>query len=227
MNCLDFHREKLADPRRLSAEARAHAQTCASCNAFARSVDEAERQLEQVLAAPVPDGLVDRVLLHAPGRRRASWRHWAVAAGMALAIAAGVTALRPGDDKYARLAIEHVVLEPESLTTMRNAGPEAFRAALQAFGGSLKQPLENVRYVMLCPVDGGVGWHVVFETPDGLATLILVPDKPLHAVQQASTGGWSSLARPAKKGYYAIVTTSHAATARAERLLRERIDWDA
>jgi hypothetical protein len=226
MNCLEFHREKLADPHRLSPEARSHAQTCASCGAFARSVDEAERGLEQALATPVPEGLADRIILRSRTRNR-TWRAWALAAGIVLAVAAGFAGLRPGEDRYARLAIEHVVMEPESFTTMRNAGPEAFRAALQAFGGSLKQPLENVRYVMLCPVEGGFGWHVVFETPEGLATLILVPDKPLHVVQQASTRGWNALARPAKNGYYAIVTSSSAATARAERLLRERVDWDA
>lgn len=226
MNCLDFHREKLADPRRLSAEACAHAQTCASCGAFARSVDETERGLEQALATPVPEGLADRIILRSHTRNR-TWRAWALAAGVVLAIAAGLTGLRPGEDRYARLAIEHVVMEPESLTSPRNAGPEAFRAALQAFGGSVRQPLENVRYVTLCPVDGGFGWHVVFDTPEGLATLILVPDKPLRSVQHASTRGWSALARPTKHGYYAIVTSSQAATARAERLLRERVDWDA
>lgn len=226
MSCLDFHREKLADPRRLSAEARAHAQTCASCSAFARSVDEAERNLEQALAAPVPEGLADRIILRSRTRNR-TWRAWALAAGIVLAVAAGFAGLRPGEDRDARLAIEHVVMEPESFTTMRNAGPEAFRAAVQEFGAAVKQPLEHVRYVTLCPVKGGFGWHVVFETPDGLATLILVPGKPLQAEQKTSTGAWSALARPAKNGYYAIVTTSDAATARAERLLRERVDWDA
>jgi len=226
MNCLEFHREKLADSRRLSPEARSHAQTCASCDAFARSVDEAERGLEQALATSVPEGLAERIILRShPGKR--TWRAWALAAGIVLAVAAGFAGLRPGEDKYARLAIEHVVMEPESFTTMHNAEPEAFRAAVQEFGAAVKQPLEHVRYVKLCPVEGGFGWHVVFETPDGLATLILVPGKPLQAEQKASAGAWSALARPAKKGYYAIVTSSAAATARAERLLRERVDWDA
>jgi hypothetical protein len=226
MNCLEFHREKLADPRRLSPEARSHAQTCASCDAFARSVDETERGLEQALATPVPEGLADRIILRSRTRNR-TWRAWALAAGIVLAIAAGFAGLRPGEDRYARLAIEHVVMEPESFTTMRNAGPEAFRAAVQQFGATVRQPLEHVRYVTLCPVEGGFGWHVVFETPDGLATLILVPGKPMQTEQKASTGAWSAVARPAKQGYYAIVTSSQAATARAERLLRERVDWDA
>jgi hypothetical protein len=228
MNCLDFHREKLADPRRLSAAGHAHAKSCAACAAFARSVDDAENELERSLATPVPDGLADRVLLHAGGARRLTWRVWALAAMLVLALALGLANREdPAEpaQEYARLAIEHVAMEPESLTTVRNADPAAFRSVIESFGGTLKAPLESIRYVRLCPLEEGMGWHVVFDTSEGLATLILVPDKPLRSTQTASTKGWSALVRPAGNGYYAIVTASSAATARVDRLMSERIDW--
>src|SRR5436189_575126 len=57
MNCLEFHREKLADPRRLSAEARAHARACANCAAFAPSVAEGAARNDPLYPA-------------LPGRRR-------------------------------------------------------------------------------------------------------------------------------------------------------------
>lgn len=230
MNCLEFHREKLADPRRLSAAARSHAEACASCHAFARSVDDAERGLEQALAVPVPEALAERIVLRSRGEQGTRWPLWALAASVMLALAISLGffhGARNTQDGYARLAIEHVVKEPESLTTVRNADPEAFRAALQSLGGSLRQPLEQIRYVRLCPVEEGFGWHIVFDTPDGLATLLLIPQKRLDAVQQASASGWNALARPARGGYYAIVTASPAATSRVEQLLRERVNWDA
>ncbi len=226
MNCLEFHREKLADPRRLSAEAQAHANDCPSCAAFARSVDEGERDLQRALAVPVPEGLADRVLLRARGRR-ALWQVWALAAGVALAVTFGILFYGKSQDEYARLAIEHVVMEPESLTTVRNADAEAFRALLQSSGGTLKAPLGTVRYIKLCPVEDGTGWHIVLETPEGLATLIIVPGKTLSAAQVASTGGWSALVRPTRRGYYAVVTTSSRATSRLDRLISERIEWRA
>jgi len=228
MNCLEFHREKLADPRRLSAEAQAHAQACASCAAFARSVDESDQRLEEALASPVPDGLADRIILRSRTKNRA-WRAWALAASVVLAVAVGLSFVREpknAADQYARLAIEHVMMEPESLTTVRNADPPALRTIVQDFGGTLKALPGTIRYIRLCPVEDGTGWHIVFETPEGLATLILVPEKPLRATQSASAGGWNAMARPAGGGYYAIVTASAAATSRFERTVEERIDWN-
>jgi hypothetical protein len=230
MNCLDFHREKLADPRRQSQPALAHEHECASCAAFARSVDENERALERALAAPVPEGLAERALLRARTGRRFVWRRRALAAaGILVAVPLGFALIRgPAQppDQYARLAIEHVTLEPESLTTLRNADPEALRAVLQNFGGRLKAPLGQVRYIRLCPVEEGFGWHIVFDTPEGLATLILVPGRQLDATQTLSAGGWSALARPTQRGYYAVVTASAAATSRVDELLRARVDWN-
>ena len=226
MNCLEFHRLKLADPRRPSAEAQAHAQSCPGCLAFARSVDETEAQLQQALATPVPEGLADRVLLRRRGSARRPWYAWALAASVALGIALGVGYFRSAPpDGYARLMIEHVVMEPESFTTVHNADAEAFGSLVRDFGGTLKAPLGRIRYVKLCPVEDGTGWHIVFETPDGLATLILVPDKRVSAKSAASAGGWNALVQPVARGYYAVVTASSEATARTDRTIRERIDW--
>ena len=226
MNCLELRRCKLADPRRLPEEARAHLAGCAACAAFAREVDAAEYELERTLAVPVPDGLADRAILHA-GAPRAAWRRWALAASALLALALAAWSLRrpEASDAYARLAIEHVVMEPQSLTTVRKADAAAFRAVVEDFGATLKEMPGRVRYIRLCPVEGGYGWHVVFETPDGLATLLLVPRQRLAETQTASAGGWNALARPVRGGYYAIVTASAAATASFDRMIRECIRW--
>ena len=226
MNCLEFHRLKLADPRRLSADAQAHAQSCPGCLAFARSVDETEAQLQQALATPVPEGLADRVLLRRHSSARGAWHAWALAASVTLGIALGVGYFRSApSDVHARLMIEHVVMEPESFTKVHNADAEAFGSLLRDFGGTLKEPLGRIRYVKLCPVEDGTGWHIVFETPDGLATLLLVPDKRVSAKSAASASGWNALVQPVPRGYYAVVTASSEATDRIDRVIRERIDW--
>jgi hypothetical protein len=227
MNCLDFRRHKLADPRRLPADAQAHLRACPTCAAFSCEVDEAEAALERSLAVPVPEGLAERAILHAHAPRRA-WRRWALAAAVLLAMAIGALRFlwqpaQPNVD--APLAIEHVVMEPESFTTVRNADAQRFRAVVQEFGGTLQELPGTIRYIRLCPVEGGYGWHIVFETPQGLATLLLVPGKPLPASQSASTASWSALARPVRGGYYAIVTPSADATARFDKRVRDCIHW--
>ena len=230
MNCLEFHRDKLADPHRLAREAQAHAAECAACREFAQGVDDAERGLERAFAVPVPEGLADRVLLRARfGHAR--WKPWALAASLLVAVAIGFAAFTlrsPADDQYARLAIEHVALEPESFTKLHGTDMEALGEMIRTSGGGkLKASLGTIRYVKLCPVDGGTGWHIVFETPEGLATLLVVPGKPPAALQRASSGEWSALVSPTRVGYYAVVTPSAAKTTQVDRLVRSRIDWDA
>jgi Protein of unknown function (DUF3379) len=225
MNCLEYRRSKLSDPRRLPAEAQAHELECAQCARFAREVDDTDASVAEALAVRVPEGLAERVLLR---RRPARWRWtpWALGAGLALAVAAVVHPFKPNaSEQYARLAIEHVVMEPESLTTERGNDPTVVGAALRSFGGTMKEPIGPVRYVRLCPVEGGTGLHIVFETPEGLATLILVPDKRIAAAAVADAAGWDALVQPAPRGYYAVVTASRAGTIAADRLIRQRIDW--
>jgi uncharacterized protein DUF3379 len=228
MNCLEYRRSKLVDPRRLPPDAQAHERECAQCSAFAREVDDMDASVADALDVRVPEGLPERALLR---RRpaRSAWTPWALAAGLVLAFAA--VAMHPREDPaaggYARLAIEHVAMEPESLTTERGNVPGALPAVLRSFGGTLKEPIGRVRYVRLCPEQEGTAWHVVFETPEGLATLILVPDKHVTAAAEVQAGPLNALVQPAARGYYAVVTTSREKTLAADRLIRRRIDWSA
>jgi hypothetical protein len=228
MNCLEFRREKLADPRRVSSEAQAHASSCSACAAFAREVDDSERALDRALMVPVPEGLADRIIFESR-RPRPAWRAWALAASLVMAVALGSAfwdVQKKGDD-YARLAIEHVVMEPESFAVMRNPDPATFRTVVENLGGSVKDIPGKIRYIKLCPFEDGLGWHVVFETPEGLATLFLVPGKKPKAVQTASVDGWNALVHPMERGYYAIVTASSNTTSRFLQMLRDCIVWNA
>lgn len=228
MNCLEFRRLKLADPRRLPEDALAHANDCAGCLAFARSVDESEAALERTLAVAVPEGLADRILLRQGGERRVSRRSFALAATVLLAAAAGgiVIARRDKDSSHeARIAIEHVLEEPQSLTSFYNADPERLATIVREFGGTLREPLGRLRYIKLCPVEQGSGWHIVFEAPQGLATLILVPGRPIGAAATASLGGFTARVEPVRAGYYALVTDSAASTTAVSKLIKQRVHW--
>jgi hypothetical protein len=229
LNCLEFRRAKLAEPRDLSESARAHALNCASCTAFAQSVDDGDAEILRAAAVPVPEGLADRVLLHATGTVRPAWRAWAMAASVVLAVGlATVVFVQSPRESYARLAIEHVVDEPESLTTRYRADGATVEVALRSVGASIRSPLGQVRYIRLCPWEGGrTAWHVVFETPQGLATLILVPDMQVRSESDASASGWNAIVKPTQGGFYAIVTSSPETTARTADLLRTHVNWDA
>lgn len=234
MNCLEFHRQKLADPRRLSAAAQSHARACPDCLAFAQSIDETDARIEHALLVAVPDGLADRVLLRNSGASRPAWQAWAFAASIVLAVALGAGYFRDlprneskntRPDQYALLAIEHVAGEPGSFTMLYNTEPSVFREAIRSVGAEVKAPIGRIRYVKLCPWGESTGWHIVFETPHGLATLILVPGAHISAPATASENGWSAHVQPADRGYYAVVTGSEKTTLLINRLLTERIRW--
>ncbi len=251
MNCLDFHRHKLADPRRLCADAQRHARECRECSAFAQSVDVSDTRLEQALNVAVPDGIAERVLLRQSGAFRPAWRAWALAASVILAVALGVYrfgGLAPGEFRhaapapvaqnipapaastvqalaYARLAIAHVAEEPGSSTKLHNTEPAILREAMRSIGAELREPIGRVRYVKLCPWGPGSGWHIVFETPHGLATLILVPGQPPDAAATASEQGLSALVQPAHRGYYAVVTASAETTRLVDRMFAAHVRW--
>ncbi|MBK6864398.1 MAG: DUF3379 family protein [Ideonella sp.] len=146
-----------------------------------------------------------------------------LAASVVLTFAFGILQWKDtGSQDYARLAIEHVMHEPESFTSARLADPELFRRVMHTFGGEMQASLGKVRFMKLCPVPEGTGWHIVFETEQGqLATLILIPGKRMQAQsEQAKVGGWNALARPGGQGFYAVITDSPDSLGQVDALVR-------
>lgn len=72
MNCFQFRRLLLVEPRQLTPEQRAHRDECASCARLVRGVEQLEERLQKAALVPVPEGLAERVLLrhkiHSPNR---------------------------------------------------------------------------------------------------------------------------------------------------------------
>src|SRR5262249_54445527 len=89
-NCIDFRREKLADPRRLTEAAEEHLIACPACQAFSRRVNAGERMLQQTVAIDVPDGLAERILVGSRARTRSPFKLWALAASVVFSLGLGV-----------------------------------------------------------------------------------------------------------------------------------------
>ena len=226
--CLEFRRAKLADPGRLPAQARSHALDCPGCRDFARRIDAAEHDTARVLEVPVPDGLAERVILQARARAgQPAWRLGALAASVVLSVLLGMATWLPaGQQDYARFAIEHVLHEADDVINRRLADTKEFGTVLARFGGELQAPIGKVRYMKLCPVPGGTGWHVVIDTEHGPATLLLIPAARGTAERlEAEMKGLMAMARPGGDGYYAVVTESRESLEAISGMLNERVSW--
>lgn len=110
MNCLEFRRLLLAQPRDKTAEQMAHSALCPGCAAAAAEAEAFEARLSNVMRVPVPDGLADKVLLRQKmppqrsrglqarlaallgmgGRPRMAYAAWAAAAVLVMGIAVGL-----------------------------------------------------------------------------------------------------------------------------------------
>jgi|GEM_PF-984183 len=246
MNCLTYRRLKLEDPRHLPNAALAHMRACPACERFSIEINESEAHLAAVLDVPIPEGLADRIILQRKLHGKTNWtwlanafsntspRLYALAASVVLTIAIIGNLSKNFNSQditshdYAKLAIAHVKHEPEAFTNVRDVDPEYLRTVMHNFGGTLQAPLGRVRYMTLCPVAGGTGWHIVFETEDGLATLILVPTQKMDVPSiQASEDGWTAIAQPGGQGYYAIITHSAESLKKVDALVKQRVRWES
>jgi hypothetical protein len=220
MNCLEFRRASLSDPRRLDAAAMEHAEQCPACRDFHARGLEAESRLAAVLRVKVPEGLHARVLDRtAAARRPVRWL--ALAASLLVAVAIAFFAAAPGNDPVALAGIDFVMYEEAQ--AIADAKPTDFRVlakVAQAMGVSLSEQLGEIRYVGTCPFAGTTAHHVLVKTPLGKVTLLLVPDRPLGSRVVATAHGMQAAIVPVKAGSVAIIGGSGRSVVRTETLLK-------
>lgn len=221
MNCIDFRRLVLVDPRHVDEEARAHAAECAACRDVLEKQREADDRLFAGLQVPVPDGLADRILV-ARGRRKPAPRWaWAMAATLVLAVGIGFVGREfLAKDPLGGEAIHHVAEEQQSFTTIHAVDNGFLPAVLAEQGFRAVVALGQVTYTRICPMDGRTARHIVIRTADGPVTLFLMPDDPNRRRRSMTErDGMIAVTMPAGKGSIAIVASSREQALKVERAL--------
>ncbi|MGE0559394.1 MAG: DUF3379 family protein [Burkholderiales bacterium] len=238
MNCLEFRRLILADPRRLDDDQKAHLVACPACSALTAELAEFDNMVAQTSAVPVPDGLADRVLLRHNLRSHTKRWTWALAASLLIGLSLGwelrktanvgmdprqaavvTPASALGNNHPAVAAISYVIdHEPRLLLENRTGDPVVLKDALSRLG--IKLPPEAVvTHLGKCPVPGGTGEHVVLETREGKATLILVPGQSFGPRVVVADRDKAAVVHSSGSGGYILITDSPKKTQAVERLL--------
>lgn len=245
MNCFEFRRLTLADPRRRTEEQQEHMAHCASCAALAKEMESFETAIHQAAAVPVPEGLAERILLRQRMAARSGWRAWlerpaatgwwALAASLVIGISVGAYFFRdPGPQQQeqqifaaatlgerhpAVAAISYVLdNEPRLLAANASGDIEVMHRALARLG--LKLPAgAGVRYLGKCPVPNGEGEHLVLDTTYGRVTLILVPDQAIAPRVVVTYRSKAALAAPVRSGGIILVANSPETLAKVEKIL--------
>ena len=222
MNCIDFRRLVLVDPRHLDEAARAHAAECVACRDVLERQRESDDRLFGALQVPPPDGLADRILV-AQGLRPGRTRHaWAIAATLVLAVGVGLASrVYFQQDPLGLEAIEHVAHEPQAFTTVAAVDSSYLASALAGQGLKAVVALGQVTYTRICPMAGRTAHHIVIRTAEGPITLFLMPDDPVRRERRmADDGGMTAMVMPAARGSLAIVASSAAQVLAVEKALR-------
>jgi hypothetical protein len=223
MNCIEFRRAVLADPRRLGAEAARHGEQCGACRDFYARGVEAEARLAAALRVPVPEGLRARLLDRTAAARRAS-RWLALAASLVLAVAIGLFVGSQRPDPLALAAIDFVVFDEAQ--AVADAKPTDWKELIRVtgeMGVSLPEQLGEMYYICVYPFVAGPAHHLLVKTPHGKVTLLLIPDRPVASRLAGSAYGLKAVILPAAKGgSVLIVGDSVRGVQRAESLLKSR-----
>ncbi|MEO8144519.1 MAG: DUF3379 family protein [Betaproteobacteria bacterium] len=219
MNCLQFRRATLADPRRLEHWATRHAEECPACRAFYAQELELENRLEEALRVDVPQRLTERALArHA--RPPLSRRWLALAAGLLMSGTAGFFLGAQRQDPVALAGIDFVVFDEAQ--TLFDPKPTDWKALVRtAAGMGVRIPDGNsdIRFVCVYAFAAGEALHLLARTPAGKVTVLLLPGRPAAARASAAARGLQALVLPAARGSVVIVGASSDSVARTERLL--------
>ena len=228
MNCLEFQRELNADPRRLSADALGHAETCPDCARRMAGQFRQEARWEAELQIATPVGMEDRILLATRFGRQKRQRSYAIAAvlvaSVAVAVSMNVMGPQPGAQDLAVIAVDHVQAEPEHLHETHAVNAATLNSLFARVGAQVQGPLP-VTFAGACVLPGGTGGHIVMATSQGRVTLMLMPNGKTDVVVHRTIGNLLVEVNAARHGSYSLVAPNERALVEAKAILARNLRW--
>jgi hypothetical protein len=176
--------------------------------------------IRRALAEP-PD-----VRVRAAPRAVPRWREYALAAGVALAMTAGLAVwlLRPSDT-LAREVVAHVEGEPDSWLSSHGVSAGEIGHALQRSGIGLDLASDRIVYAQSCWFRGHYVPHLVVQTAQGPATVLILRNQRVNARQTFHEAGMSGVIVPAPQGSLAVLTRGGANVETLAMQMQQDVRW--
>lgn len=209
-----------ADPDAAAGELEEHLRGCTGCRAVREELRRLNADIRRALDDP-PNIRVTR-----PRRAAPAWREYALAAGVVLAMAAGLAVwlLRPSDS-LAREVVAHVEAEPESWLSEHNVSAGSIDHALQRSGIALDLASDKIVYAQSCWFRGHYVPHLVVETAHGPVTVLILRREPVRERHEFREAGMSGVIVPAGDGSIAVLARGHGRVDDVALQLREEVHW--
>lgn len=183
MNCTEFQRRLLIDPRAPEMAAAAQARVCEDAPARLAEALALEHRIDAALAVPLPDDLVDRIVAALPPEaavpQPASTRRWwplALAASVALVGWLSLALLRAPSPTGALIAasVEHLAHEPYALTRSGRVPDSLVTRMFREAGIRIDTEELALSYLNRCPLDRRWSVHMVMPAAEGPVTVMYV-----------------------------------------------------
>lgn len=188
MNCSDFQRRLLIDPRAPELAEAAQARVCDDAPARLAEALAFEHRIDAALAVPVPADLVERILAAVPNdavaaiapRKTRPWWPLALAASLAVIALTAVAIWRGPSSTHALIvaSVEHLAHEPYALTRTEVVPPPLVERMFADAGVHLQQNDLSLSYLNRCPLERRWSVHMVMPGPEGPVTVMYFPDEP-------------------------------------------------
>lgn len=205
MNCFEFRKICITEPRCANGEYRRHREECVACAGFAEQQEGFERALAGAVQVDVPTELNARLILRQTTQQASSYRRmlpYAASVLVTLGILSGLL-WWPRAQGVDELVIAHILDEPEHLMSQDEVPQARVADVLARAGVKLQADLGLVRFADLCP--GRPGAHLVIAGSRGPVTVMIMPDQPVPNRQLVARSGFTGVIAPAGKGSVAIV----------------------
>jgi hypothetical protein len=239
MDCTDYRRSILADPRDPSPELLLHRESCRECSQFTERLLRFESRLERALRVDTPaqvqsqTPLTDRVVPLRAGSARSPRRSpalrkgwWAMAASVLLAfVVAGALWLSVPGPSLAAAVVTHMAGEPEAWRRTDVPVPApALQGVLRDSHLRLATDAGIVSYAASCSFRGHVVPHLVMQTQSGPVTvMVLVHEQVSKSVSFDEQGYRGVIVPVAGHGSLAVLTRGPGADTNTVEHIADRV----
>ncbi len=237
MNCLEFRRKLLIEPRSRDKEFADHASSCPECAGEAEQAHRFEDRLHAALDVPRPVGLESRIISARSGATERGLsgfgsRWLALAAGTLLAIGlAGWMGYKwehyfgvPSGLEMA--VVNHINDELDHLHVDQDARPENLEFLLSQFGAGIEGDIGRVSFVTRCNIGRRSGVHMVVPGQQGPITVLIMPGEYLMQPRQVRSSRFSGVIVPTVYGSMAVVGEKLEPVEKVVEKMRRTIIWD-
>lgn len=207
MNCEQLRTIVGAEPNSTDPEMLAHIEQCPECARYRQEMQAMDRLIYRALAIDAPAEKSAAEVLAPPPQQRTA-RVWRMAASVLVTVLVGVMALwlLTPRESFAQEAITHMKHEQFSMVrTSEAVDDDRLQEILAAARLRLKPGAPRVSYAQTCEFRGQLIPHLVVQTEQGPATVLVVTDAPTQQREQINEDGVQGVILPAPRGVIVVL----------------------